>query len=198
MDGDGLTLKPGEDRVISWRLPDLDGQPIAEIGIALTADGRRADGRVLIDYLRWDGAPDLTLHRPASNGDFWRKAWVDGVSFLSSLFPSSFRISQSRDEGLIIHGTRQWTDYEVSSEIVIHLGVYGGIAVRVQGLRRYYAARVTRDGQLQIVRVRDAETTVLARAAFPLVLREENPRQGEGPRHPHHRQLRRCDSTGRR
>jgi ADP-ribosylglycohydrolase len=173
VDGDGLTLKPGEDRVISWRLPDLDGQPIAEIGIALTADGRRADGRVLIDYLRWDGVPDLALHRPASGGDFWRKAWVDSVSFFSNLFPSSFRISQSRDQGLIIHGTRQWTDYEVSSDIVIHLGTYGGIAVRVQGLRRYYAVRVTRDGQLQIVRVRDAETTVLARTGFLLIFEKK-------------------------
>jgi hypothetical protein len=173
VDGDGLTLKPGEDRVISWRLPDLDGQPIAEIGIALTADGRRADGGVLIDYLRWDGVPDLALHRPASGGDFWRKAWVDSVSFFSNLFPSSFRISQSRDQGLIIHGTRQWTDYEVSSDIVIHLGTYGGIAVRVQGLRRYYAVRVTRDGQLQIVRVRDAETTVLARTGFLLIFEKK-------------------------
>ena len=173
VDGDGLTLKPGEDRVISWRLPDLDGQPIAEIGIALTADGRRADGRVLIDYLRWDGVPDLALHRPASGGDFWRKAWVDSVSFFSNLFPSSFRISQSRDQGLIIHGTRQWTDYEVSSDIIIHLGTYGGIAVRVQGLRRYYAVRVTRDGQLQIVRVRDAETTVLARTGFLLIFEKK-------------------------
>jgi len=173
VDGDGLTLKPGEDRVISWRLPDLDGQPIAEIGIALTADGRRADGRVFIDYLRWDGVPDLALHRPASGGDFWRKAWVDSVSFFSNLFPSSFRISQSRDQGLIIHGTRQWTDYEVSSDIVIHLGTYGGIAVRVQGLRRYYAVRVTRDGQLQIVRVRDAETTVLARTGFLLIFEKK-------------------------
>jgi ADP-ribosylglycohydrolase len=173
VDGDALILKPGEDRVISWRLPDLDGQPIAEIGIALTAESRRADGRVLIDYLRWDGAPELALHRPASGGDFWRTAWVDGVSSFSSLFPPSFRISQSRDEGIIIHGTRQWTDYEVSSEIVIHLGVYGGIAVRVQGLRRYYAAWVTRDGKLEIVRVRDAETTVLARTTFPLALEKK-------------------------
>ena len=34
----------------------------------------------------------------------------------------------------------------------------------MQGLRRYYAARVTRDGQLQIVQLRDAEATVLARS----------------------------------
>ena len=168
-DGDAITLAPGEDRVISWRLPDFDGQPIAEVGIAMTVDGKRADGSVLLDYLRWDGAPELVLHRPAGEGDFWRMSWVNGVSFFSKRFPPSFRISQSRDEGIIIHGTRQWTDYKVSSEIVIHLGNYGGVAARVQGLRRYYAVRATRDGKLQIVRTRDAETIVLAETDYALV-----------------------------
>jgi len=173
VDGDAVTLKPGEERIVSWTLPNFDGQPIAEIGIALTADGKRADGQVLIDYLRWDGAPDLVLHRPAGDGDFWRMAWVNGVSFFSKRFPPSFRISQSRDEGIIIHGTRQWTDYTVSSDIVIHLGNYGGVAVRVQGLRRYYAARVTRDGKFQIVRMRDGDVTILAETAFPLTFEKK-------------------------
>ena len=39
--------------------------------------------------------------------------------------------------------------------ITMHLGEYGGIAVRVQGLRRYYGVRLTRAGQLEIIRVRD-------------------------------------------
>ncbi|KKC31748.1 ADP-ribosylglycohydrolase family protein [Devosia psychrophila] len=169
IDGDVVSLAPGEDRLISWVVPDLDGQPIAEIGIALTTDGRRADGRVLLDYLRWDGAPNLVLHRPAGDGDFWRMAWVNGVSFFSKRFPPSFRISQGRDEGIIIHGTRHWTDYAVSTDIVIHLGNYGGVAVRVQGLRRYYAVRATREGKLQIVRQRDEETTVLAETSYDLV-----------------------------
>jgi ADP-ribosylglycohydrolase len=173
VDGEAVTLKPGEERVVTWTLPNFDGQPIAEIGIALTADGKRADGHVLVDYLRWDGAPDLVLHRPAGDGDFWRMSWVNGVSFLSKRFPPSFRISQSRDEGIIIHGTRQWTDYTVSSDIVIHLGNYGGVAVRVQGLRRYYAARVTRDGKFQIVRMRDGDVTILAETAFPLTFEQK-------------------------
>ncbi|TIP13271.1 MAG: ADP-ribosylglycohydrolase family protein [Mesorhizobium sp.] len=174
-DGDAIILKPGEDRIVSWRLPDLDGQPIAEIGIAFTCEGRRADGSVLLDYLRWDGAPELVLHRPAGDGDFWRMAWVNGVSFFSKRFPPSFRISQSRDEGIVIHGTRQWTDYKVTSDIVIHLGSYGGVCARVQGLRRYYAVRATRAGKLQIVRTRDADTTVLAEEAFDLVFEKAIP-----------------------
>ncbi len=95
-------------------------------------------------------------------------AWVNGVDFYSKRFPPSFRISHNRGEGLIAHGTRQWTDYEVATEIMIHLGNYGGIALRLQGLRRYYGVRVTRDGKLQIVRVRDDEVKVLAETGFAL------------------------------
>ncbi|MCK1721286.1 hypothetical protein [Bradyrhizobium sp. 141] len=94
-------------------------------------------------------------------------AWVNGASFFSKRFKwSAFRISQDRGEGIIIHGTRQWTDYQASGEIMLHLGNYGGFAVRVQGLRRYYGARVTREGQMQIVRVRDEETKILAQRPF--------------------------------
>lgn len=175
IDGDAVILKAGEERVLSWRLPDLAGQPIAEIGIVLASEGKRADGRVLLDYLRWDGAPELTLHRPAGESDFWRMAWVNGVSFFSKRYPPSFRISQSHDEGIVIHGTRQWTDYKVSADIAIHLGNYGGVCARVQGLRRYYAVRATRDGKLQIVRTRDADTVVLAETAYDLVFEKKIP-----------------------
>jgi len=102
-------------------------------------------------------------------------AWVNGVSFFSKRYPPSFRISQSHDEGLVIHGTRQWTDYKVSADIAIHLGNYGGVCARVQGLRRYYAVRATRDGKLQIVRTRDADTVVLAETAYDLVFEKKIP-----------------------
>jgi len=168
VDGASATLKPGAETTLEWRLPEFDGQPIAEIGLAFTGTGKRADGRLVVDFLRWDGAPQLTLRRPAGDCDFWRMAWVNGVSFFSKRFPPSFRISQDRGEGLISHGTRQWTDYEVKSDIMIHLGNYGGMALRVQGLRRYYGVRLTRAGELQIVRVRDDEVKVLAETAMPL------------------------------
>lgn len=160
-------IAPGQEAVLEWRLPDVDGQPIAEIGIAVTATGQRADGSLVVDYVRWDGAASMTLKRPAGDGDFWRMAWVNGSSFFSKRFPSAFRISQAVGEGIIIHGTRQWGDYQIAGDVMLHLGNHGGLAVRVQGLRRYYAARVTRDGRMQIVRIRDEDVKVLAEAPFP-------------------------------
>jgi hypothetical protein len=166
IDGPPTTLEPGQDTVLEWTLPDTGGQPIAELGIAVSATGKRADGKLLIDYVRWDGTPELTLKRPDGDCDFWRMSWVNGASFFSKRFPSAFRISQDSGEGIIIHGTRQWTDYQVTGDLMLHLGNYGGLAVRAQGLRRYYGGRVTRDGKIQIVRVRDETTTVLAEAPF--------------------------------
>jgi hypothetical protein len=122
--------------------------------------------------MRFDGAPDLHLRRPAGTGDFWRQAWVNGVSFFSKRFPPSFRISQDRGEGIIIHGTRQWTDYKVAADVMIHLGNEAGVAVRVQGLRRYYAALLSRDGMLRLVRQRDEVRTVLAETPFRWALEQ--------------------------
>ena len=166
IDAKPVSIEPGAETILEWILPDTEGQPIAELGIALTGTGKRSDGRLLLDYIRWDGAPSLTLKRPAGDCDFWRMAWVNGASFFSKRFPSAFRIAQNRGEGIIIHGTRQWTDYKASGEVMMHLGNYGGLAVRAQGLRRYYGARVTRDGKMQIVKVRDEDVKVLAETSF--------------------------------
>ena len=181
VDGPALTLKPGQSVTLDWTLPEFDGQPIAEIGVALTAAGSVADGTVRIDHLRWDGTPQLTLRRPPNGllnhrnravegADFWRMAWVNGASLFSKRFPPDFRFSQDKGEGIILHGTRQWTDYKVSSDVTLNLGTYGGIAVRAQGLRRYYAVRLVRAGSLQLVKVRDEVTTVLAEVPFDVVL----------------------------
>lgn len=175
VDGDAVTLTPGAEQLLEWRLPEFDGQPIAEIGVVLTASGRRADGKVLIDFVRWDGAAEVTLKRPAGDGDFWRMAWVNGVDFFSKRFPPSFRISHSHGEGIVSHGTRQWTDYAVKSDIVVHLGSYGGVALRVQGLTRYYGVRVTKQNTLEIVRQRDEKTEVLASQPFAFELEQTIP-----------------------
>ena len=179
-------------------MPDTGGQPIAEIGLAISSTGKRADGRLLVDYISWDGTPELTLKRPAGDGDFWRMSWVNGANFFSKRFPPSFRISQNTGEGIIIHGTRQWTDYQVCGDVMMHLGNYGGVAIRAQGLRRYYGARVTRDGKMQIVRVRDENTAVLAETAFNDRIREiDNDESGGQGRPDHLRGRRHIASCGR-
>ena len=72
VDGDAVTLKPGAETVLEWTLPELGGQPIAEVGFALSGTGKRADGKLLVDYLRWDGTPSLVPAAP------WR-----GLRFLA-------------------------------------------------------------------------------------------------------------------
>jgi ADP-ribosylglycohydrolase len=164
MDGPPLVLAPGAKGVLSWTLPDLDGQPVQRIGVALTSSNGRADGIVWLDFLRWDGEPNLILRRPKEPSEFWRKSWVNNVSLFSKNFPSAFRISQDRGRGAIVHGARDWTDYRVSSEITVHLGLSAGLAARVQGLRRYYALELKAGGTAQLIKVRDDDCTVLAEA----------------------------------
>jgi hypothetical protein len=166
VDGEFVSLSPGEEKTLSWKLPDTGGQPIQSIGVALRSPRAAASGTVRLDWLRWDGAPDLRLRRPDDTSDFWRRAWVNGVDFLSKNFPQAFRISQGRDEGMLIHGTREWTDYRVESKLTVALAEYAGIGVRVQGLRRYYAVRLERPDRMRIVKMYDGEVTTLATTAF--------------------------------
>jgi ADP-ribosylglycohydrolase len=164
MDGPPLVFAPGDEGVLSWTLPDLDGQPIQGIGVALTSSNEGADGIVWLDFLRWDDEPNVILRRPKEPSEFWRKSWVNNVSLFSKDLPSAFRISQDRGRGVIFHGARDWTDYRVSSEITVHLGSSAGLAARVQGLRRYYALELKTGGKAQLIKVRDDDYTVLAEA----------------------------------
>jgi hypothetical protein len=169
-DSQATLLRPGDDCVIEWTIPDLDGQPIQQIGVKLSAPGARADGVVWLDWLGWSGTPRLKLRRPAEASAFWRNSWVNNVSFFSKNFASAFRISQDRGVGLIIHGTREWTDYRASSALTVHLGASVGLAARVQGLRRYYAILLEAGEKVGLVKLRDDDRTILAEARFPWTL----------------------------
>jgi ADP-ribosylglycohydrolase len=172
-DGPPMTLAPGTDGVLSWTIPDLDGQPIQQIGVCLTAHGARADGTVWLEYLGWSGAPRLILRRPKEPSAFWRKSWINNVSLFSKNFASAFRISQDRGTGIIIHGTREWTDYRVSSAVIVHLGASAGLAARVQGLRRYYALLLEAPDRVRLVKMRDDVRIVLAEAPCRWTLEKE-------------------------
>ena len=150
-DDELVTLRgPG----LEWRIPDTGGQPIAEVGV-------ETDGPARLRWLTWDGPPDVTLGRPAG-GTLWRRAWVYGVDRWGDWWPETYRLIQDRGTGLLIQGTREWTDYEVRAPIVPETVAAAGLAARVQGMRRYYAL-LLRPDRAQLVRERDG-TTVLAEA----------------------------------
>lgn len=172
--GPATTLGPGQSGALSWTLPDCASQPIAEVGLTVTAVGPDAGGRILLDRMGWSGVPDLVLRLPDEGGDFWRRAWVNSADNFAGK-AARIRVARDEGEGLIVQGTRQWKDYRVDTAMTVHLGGYAGLAARVNGLRRFYAARLCRDGQFQILRVRDDERTVLAATEFPWCLDEPVP-----------------------
>jgi ADP-ribosylglycohydrolase len=162
--GPETTLAPGADHEFTWRIADTGGAPIADIGIELSAP-QRADGSVYLDFLTWDGEPDVVFARPQSGGTMWRRAWVDGVDQYDRWWPEAFRVVQNSGTGLLIQGTREWKNYQVSATITPHLAAAAGIAARTQGMRRYYALLLAPNGKAQLVKALDGDT-VLAEAEF--------------------------------
>jgi hypothetical protein len=126
----------------------------------------RADGTIYLDRLDWSGTPTLDLTRPTHAGRLWRRAWVDAVDILDPQWPEMFRVAHNRGTGMISLGTADWCDYTATATIIPHMFASGGVAVHVQGLRRYYAVQFAAGGLLQLVKQHDDETTVLAQIPF--------------------------------
>jgi hypothetical protein len=157
-------LGPGREVVLSWRIPELNGTPMAAVGIAVEPAEAGA-GAVYLDWLTWDGSPDVTFSRPEGTGKMWRRAWVDGVDQFEGRWWEAYRLSQNSGTGLISQGTADWDDYRVSAEVKILLAKQGGLAARVGGMRRWYALLLCDDGMVRLVKNREA-VSVLAESPF--------------------------------
>jgi ADP-ribosylglycohydrolase len=165
--GPQMAVTAGSDHVLRWRVPDTGGAPIAEVGVEISSDAR-ADGIIYLDYLGWHGTPNVSFQRPNHPGRMWRRAWVNALDHedrieLIEHWPDAYRVIQDEGRGLLIQGTREWTDYQVSAPITPHLFKAGGIGARVQGMGRYYALLLKDESRVQLVKVLDGET-VLAEA----------------------------------
>jgi ADP-ribosylglycohydrolase len=155
----------GRGYPLTWTAPDTGGSPIAEVGVEIASD-TRADGTLYLDWLTWDGAPDVLLGRPEAGGDVWHRAWVnaaDHAHFGGAARP--YRVMQDEGVGLLIQGEREWRDYTVSAAVTPALAASAGIAACVQGQKRYLALLLCRDGKARLVKALDGLTT-LAEADF--------------------------------
>jgi ADP-ribosylglycohydrolase len=162
--GPATALAPGAAAVLAWRVEAPVGSPIAWVGIELGAPGAaRADGTVYLDWLTWSGTPEVAFGAPKHNGTRWLDAWVQALDTVITGREHTYRLIQDEGTGLLIQGTRDWQDYTVSATMTPHLARSFGLAARVQGLKRYYALRLTVGGKAQLIRELDG-TTVLAEA----------------------------------
>jgi hypothetical protein len=157
--GPATTLRPGEEALLTWPVPDLDGQPVASVGVQVQPT-EQVPCRLLVDWLDWAGEPDVVLSRPADGGSMWRRAWVDAVDRFDDRWPEPFRLVQNRGTGMLLHGSRDWRDYRVSADVTPHLASSVGLAARVQGMTRHYSVRLTDSGLLQLIRTIDTPTVL--------------------------------------
>jgi len=163
--GPQVELAAGARQELSWKIDDTGGSPIAEIGVEVSSE-RPASGSIYLDYLTWAGAPEVTFRRPEHSGYMWRRAWVNGVDVYGERWwPETYRVIQNEGRGLLIQGTRDWNDYQVSAAVTPHMVESAGIGARVQGLRRFYALLLGRDKKVRLVKALDGDT-VLAEADY--------------------------------
>lgn len=175
--GDEVALPAGESAMLEWQVPDLGGQPIALVGIQISGENGSC-GRVYLDRLTWDGTPDMLLKRPyerdftrlarGKGAKMWKKAWVNGMDTRERLteldfWPETYRLIQNVGRGLFIHGSRDWSDYQASAKMTPHMCRAGGLGVRVQGMKRYYAF-LCDEKSIRLVAAREGQDALLAQA----------------------------------
>lgn len=164
-----LAAKPTK---IRWTLPPLGGMPIARLGLALEAQGA---AQVRLLDVDWQGAPaafaqDTALARaPGTPPPGWLRAWVPAARHFAGDAVWSYVVSHPDADGLVTIGSDVWRDYTVASTFAYSIHHAGGLVVRHQGMRRYYAALLSGGDTLSIVRVLDGDETVLAQAPVDYV-----------------------------
>lgn len=80
----------------------------------------------------------------------WKRAWINGLDHSDRLtqtdfYPEPYRLLQNHGRGLLIQGTREWTDYQVTARMTPHLCRTGGLGIRAQGMQRYYALLIDQE-----------------------------------------------------
>jgi len=166
IEGPEVKLSAGEYQDIEWQIPDTLSQPIVDLGIMSKS------GTVYLDYLTWDGSPNVTFSRPFGTNEpwdkplVWRQAWVSSLDKWNDWTPEPFRLIQNEGRGMITQGTKAWVDYTVEANIKPWLIDQAGIAARFQGLKRYYGLLISKDQKLTLIKVKDSES-ILAEVGFP-------------------------------
>ena len=144
------SLAAGEAQTLAWTVEAPTGCPITAVGLEISA-ADRSDGTLYLDWLTWSGAPDVVLGPPEEGGSGWLDAWVDAV-YSHSTADHAHRLVQNEGTGITLQGTRDWRDYSACALVWPHLAEACGIAVRVQGLNRYYALELLCGGRVRLVR----------------------------------------------
>lgn len=155
------------EQSILWTVPDIQGLPVLRFGLEFRSE-KRFRGRVLVRSADWSNTPRKVEQKGIMMRDmwdlnpFWAKMFVSNAQTFAPNLNATYCITHPEPGGLATIGTRDFTDYTVSSSLKFSLHKRGGLVARSRGHRRYYAALVSGGDSFQIVRRMDDEETVLA------------------------------------
>lgn len=166
MDGNwaGLTDQTKE---YEWKIPDNGGLPILRFGLEF-ASHKRYTGDVFVRSIDWCNTPEkleqkgIMMRDMWDTNPFWAKMFVASAKNFSPNLNCTYCISHDEPGGLATIGTRDFTDYKVSSVLKFSLHKRGGLVARSTGHRRYYAAVVSGGDTFQIIRHYDDDEQILA------------------------------------
>jgi len=160
-------ITPGGTAILNWQIPETEGLPLMRVGVECRAE-RGTSGSLYLDYLDWTGAPSCLLSGTGLVGHARPLGWTDGVDrahIAKTDGGVQFTLIQDEGRGLLINGTRDWTDYRLAARIAPHMADEAGIAVRVNGMRRFYGLLLCHGGKLRLLRC-DHRDQILAESEF--------------------------------
>lgn len=164
----GEWVRLGRETVESvWAIPDNGGLPVLRFGLEF-ASKKRYRGDVLVRSVDWANAPAKIEQKGIMMRDmwdldpFWAKMFVASAETFTPNLNCTYCISHPEAGGLATIGTRDFTDYTVSSTLKFSLHQRAGLVARSRGHRRYYAAVVSGGDTFQIIKRCDDNETVLA------------------------------------
>lgn len=143
---------------VEWEIPDTQGYPIHQVGIELQ------EGEITLERMHWTGIP--TSQFPILPGTMAARAWAKSLDRFEHERDRYDYLCHNEGIGLLTQGTMEWQDYRVECRLTPKMAVSAGVAVRVQGTRRYYAVLFTEPGQIRIEKALDGRRT-LAQTSFP-------------------------------
>jgi ADP-ribosylglycohydrolase len=158
IEGDLFELRGGDLTGVKWEIPDTEGYPIHHIGIEVEK------GEVFLERMDWKNVP--TTSWPPVDGTMWHRAWANALDRFSPTRDRFEYMAKNSGTGCLAQGHREWEDYRVSCRMTPRMAESGGIAVRYQGTRRYYAFLFGEPGEIRLEKVLDGVRTI-AKVSFP-------------------------------
>lgn len=155
--GPAFRLEAGEAERMTWDVPETDGYPIHHIGIEVE------DGEIFMERMDWSNIPATAW--PPVEGTMWFRAWANALDRFAPVRDRYEYMAMNSGTGFLAQGHREWKDYRVSCRMTPRMAESGGIAVRYQGTRRYYAFVFGSPGEVRLEKALDGVTS-LARVPF--------------------------------